>query len=217
MAPAHVNAVFLQFPLRWTSAACCDRLEIAASQRSSRFQAVNIEKGPATLEGGPVRRGEIPAIDHDDVQASARVSRMVTVVTISGEIDISNSEGVSAFIARSVLLGNPILLDLSRVSFFAVQSVSLLSGTENACRQTDLPWVLVAGEVVQRVLRYSQRRNALPIASSVPGAMAYFAQLTLMQARPRKPLLSRNGSVTETLGSSCLLGARNAHQTKEQQ
>lgn len=141
---------------------------------------------PTTPEGGPPSHDELLAIDRDGVKVWAHCGRLVTVVSVSGDIDISNIDGVKAYITRSVLVGNSMLLDMSYVDFIAVQGISLLITVENTCRSIGLPWALVASRAVERVLRYSKQRDALPVANSVPEAMQYFAHLAYVQARPRR-------------------------------
>jgi anti-anti-sigma factor len=141
---------------------------------------------PTTPEGGPPPQDELLAIDRDGVKVWAHCGRLVTVVSVSGDIDISNIDRVKAYITRSVLVGNSMLLDMSCVDFIAVQGISLLLTVENTCRSIGLPWALVTSRAVERVLRYSKQRDALPVANSVPEAMQYFAHLAYVQARPRR-------------------------------
>jgi hypothetical protein len=63
------------------------------------------------------------------------------------------------------------------VGFFAAQSISVLIAVDDACRRAESPWALVSSHAVDRVLRISRRDDILPVASSVPDAMQYFADL----------------------------------------
>jgi hypothetical protein len=117
---------------------------------------------PTTTEGGPPSQDELLAIDRDGVKVWAHCDRLVTVVSVSGDIDMSS------------------------VDFIAVQGISLLITVENTCRSIGLPWALVTSRAVERVLRHSKQRDALPVANSVPEAMQYFAHLAYVQARPRR-------------------------------
>jgi anti-anti-sigma factor len=141
---------------------------------------------PTTPEGGPPSHDELLAIDRDGVKVWAHCGRLVTLVSVSGDIDISNVDRVKTYITRSVLVGNSMLLDMSCLDFIAVQGISLLINVENTCRSVGLPWALVASRAVEWVLRYSQQRDALPVANSVPEAMRYFNHLAYAQARPRR-------------------------------
>lgn len=133
----------------------------------------------------PRARGAFP-IDLDGVRARAQCGRLVTVVTISGEIDVSNVEDVTAYAFRSVLVGNALLLDMSGVEFFGVRGISLFVALEHACRGTGLPWALITSPAVERVLRLSGQKDAMPVANSARTAMQYFAYVAHATARPRR-------------------------------
>jgi anti-anti-sigma factor len=116
-------------------------------------------------------------IDHDGVDMRAQLRHLATVLTISGDVDARNVDRVSAYAARLVPVGNALLLDLSGVGFFAAQSISVLVAVGDASGNAELPWALVTSHAVDRVLRISEDDNILPVASSVPDGMRYFADL----------------------------------------
>ena len=133
----------------------------------------------------PYRYGNL-TIDRDGVDMRAQSRHLATVLTISGDIDTRNTARISSYATALVPLGTALLLDLSGVGFFAAQSISVLIAVEDACRSADLPWALVTSHAVDRVLRLSQDDDILPVASSVPDAMQYFALLT--RVRRQVPL-----------------------------
>jgi anti-anti-sigma factor len=94
-----------------------------------------------------------------------------TVVTISGDIDASNSECVHDFATRFVLVDNALILDLSGVEFFAARGVSVLIAVDDACRTAQVPWALVGSRAVSRVLQLTECDTTLPTANSVPEAL----------------------------------------------
>ena len=109
------------------------------------------------------------------------------------DIDARNTDRVSAYAARLVPVGNAFLLDLSGVGFFAAQSISVLVAVGDACGNAALPWALVTSHAVDRVLRLREDDDILPVASSVPDAMRYFADLA--RVRQQVPL-SRGRSMS---------------------
>jgi anti-anti-sigma regulatory factor len=109
------------------------------------------------------------------------------VLAISGDIDASNTDHVSGYAAQLVPVGNALLLDLSGVSFLAAQCISVLDAVGDACDDAGLPWALITSHAVDRVLRISEHDDILPVASSVPDGMQYFADLTRVRQQVSSP------------------------------
>jgi len=61
--------------------------------------------------------------------------------------------------------GNTGALDLSRVGFFAAQSISLLIAVDDLCRTAEVSWTLIPSHAVSRVLRLTNRDATMPTAS----------------------------------------------------
>jgi anti-anti-sigma factor len=134
----------------------------------------------------PYRADHHVTIDRGGVDMRAQLRHLATVLTISGDIDARNIDHVSAYAARLVPVGNALLLDLSGVGFFAAQSISMLVAVGDACGNAALPWALVTSHAVDRALRISEHDDILPVASSVPDGMRYFAELA--RVRQQVPL-----------------------------
>jgi anti-anti-sigma factor len=142
----------------------------------------------------PCRADHHLTIERDGVDVRAHLRHLATILTISGDIDARNTDRVSAYAARLVPVGNALLVDLSGVSFFAARSISVLVTVGDACGKAELPWALVTSHAIDRVLRISEHDDILPVASSVPDGMQYFAdlarvrqQVTLSARRPSAP------------------------------
>jgi anti-anti-sigma factor len=140
----------------------------------------------------PCRADHHLTIDRDGVDMRAQLRHLATVLTISGDIDARNVDRVSAYATRLVPVGNALLLDLSGVTFFAAQSISVLVTVGDACDNAELPWALVTNHAVDRVLRISEHDDILPVASSVPDGMQYFADLA--RVRQQVPSSARRPS-----------------------
>jgi anti-anti-sigma factor len=115
--------------------------------------------------------------DRGGVDMRAQLRHLATILTISGDIDARNIDRVSAYATRLVPVGNALLLDLSGVTFFAAQSISVLVTVGDACDNAGSPWALITSHAVDRVLRISEHDDVLPVASSVPDGIQYFADL----------------------------------------
>ena len=152
-----------------------------------------------TAEGDlPCRADHHLTIDRDGVDMRAQLRHLATVLTISGDIDARNVDRVSAYATRLVPVGNGLLLDLSGVTFFAAQSISVLVTVGDACDNAELPWALVTSHAVDRVLRISEHDDILPVASSVPDGMQYFADLA--RVRQQVPSSARRPSTPGETG-----------------
>jgi anti-anti-sigma factor len=155
----------------------------------------------ATADGDfPCRDDNPPTIERDRVDVRAQSRHLATVLTISGDVDASNTDRVSTYATALVPVGSALLLDMSGVAFFAAQSISVLIAVDDACHSAELPWALVTSHAVDRVLRISQDDDILPVASSVPDAIQYFVHLTRMRRdvplSARRPSARRVASVT---------------------
>lgn len=135
-----------------------------------------------SLTAGP----DDSTVNVDEVRMRAHWRHPATVVTISGDVDLANSDGVQDFATRFVLIGNAMVLDLSGVEFFSARGISVLIAVNEACRTADMPWSLIPSRIVNRVLQLTGFDTNLLTASSVPEALQQVASLT--QARHRLAL-----------------------------
>ena len=105
------------------------------------------------------------------------------VVTITGDIDAANIDVVLDFASLFMPTGNAAALDLSRVGFFAAQSISLLIAIDDLCRTAEVSWSLVPSRAVSRVLKLTNRDGTLSTASAVPETSLELSEI----ARVRRP------------------------------
>ncbi len=133
-----------------------------------------------------------PAVARDGVEVRVQSRHLGTVLTISGDIDAGNIEGLRAYATRLVPVGNALVLDLGAVKCFESQGLLLLSAVADACGRAELPWALITSHAVDQVLRVCEDDDILPVASSVPDAMQYFADLA--RVRQQVPLSARRPS-----------------------
>jgi anti-anti-sigma factor len=148
-----------------------------------------------TADGGlPCHAEHHLTADRGGVDMRAQLRHLATILTISGDIDARNIDRVSAYATRLVPVGNALLLDLSGVVFFAAQSISVLVTVGDACDNAESPWALVTSHAVDRVLRISHHDHILPVVSSVPDGMQYFADLA--RVRQQTPSSARRPGAT---------------------
>lgn len=104
-------------------------------------------------------------------QLRAHCRHLATVVTIRGEVDAGNAEGIGEHLRRFVLGESPVVLDMSEVHAFAAPVVSLLFTLDEQCRAAGLEWVLVASTAVTDALGDDGSRARFPVADSVRQAL----------------------------------------------
>jgi anti-anti-sigma factor len=141
---------------------------------------MNIECSSTTADGGRPRPDGGPV-----GQSATRCGQLVTIVKISGDVDVNNVEQVTDHAVCSALAGNLLLLDMTGVDFFGAPGLSMLVTIEDISCSSGLPWALVTSPAVERVLYLSGQAGALPIASSVCAARQYFADNASSGAQPR--------------------------------
>jgi anti-anti-sigma factor len=146
---------------------------------------MNIESSSTTADGGRPHPGASFGGDPEG-QPRARSGQPVTVVKISGDIDISNVEQVTDHAVCSALAGNALVLDMAGVDFFGAHGLSMLVTIEEISCSSGLPWALITSPAVERVLYLSGQAGALPIVPSVCAARQYFADSTRSGAQPRR-------------------------------
>jgi anti-anti-sigma regulatory factor len=128
-----------------------------------------------------------PAFDCDGAQIRAHCRQLATVVTVTGEIG-TNIGRVNEHVRRFIIPEKPVILDLSGVNSFSLQSVSLLYTVDEACTAAGDEWALVASQAVMAALRASH--DEVPTFASVPDALEHFADV-LGERRRLLPLLGK--------------------------
>ncbi|MFV1366223.1 anti-anti-sigma factor [Mycolicibacterium elephantis] len=129
-----------------------------------------------------------PTFDCAGAQIHAVCRQLATVVTIDGVIDDDNIERVTAFAKRFVLAEKAFLLDLSGVTSFTPQCVSLLYALDDSCYDAEVDWSMVTSTAVQDAL--GGVAAGFPVAASVHEALHQFAA-GIDERRRLLPLLTK--------------------------
>jgi anti-anti-sigma regulatory factor len=129
-----------------------------------------------------------PVFDCAGAQLRAQCRQLATVVTVDGVIDDTNMDRVGEYAKRFVIAEKPFVLDLSGVSSFSAQSVSLLYGIDESCFHVGVEWSLVTSESVQSALRFAG--VSFPMVESVHDALHHFSDC-IDERRRLLPLLTK--------------------------
>ena len=111
----------------------------------------------------------------DGVGLSSEWRRGAMVVRVSGEVDASNVHHLTGLLRRSDGDARPLVLDLTRVDFFAAHCTRILFELAEERRHLHANWALVPGRVVARLLRVSDPEGLLPTADSADQALQNFS------------------------------------------
>jgi anti-anti-sigma factor len=130
-----------------------------------------------------------PTFDCAGAQIRGRCRQLATVVTIDGDIDGVNVERVTEYTRRFILTEKPFVLDLSGISSFSAQCVSLLYTLDEDCFNAGVEWLLITSQPVVDALRAGDRAT-FPMTASVPDALHHFAD-RIDERRRLLPLLTK--------------------------
>lgn len=130
------------------------------------------------------------AVDCDGAQVRAVCRQLATVVTVTGDINDTNVDLISACARRFVLTEKPYVLDLTGVNSFSPECISLLYTIDDDCGHADVEWMVVANQPVLRTLRLFGEGETFPTMGSVADALHHFAD-RIGERRRLLPLLTK--------------------------
>jgi anti-anti-sigma factor len=91
---------------------------------------------------------------------------MTVLVTVSGEVDATNSRELAGYVERHVAGSPRLMLDLTDVDFFGTAGFAALHNVNLTCARHDVAWVLVAGSQLRRFLAICDPAERLPVKDS---------------------------------------------------
>jgi anti-anti-sigma factor len=100
---------------------------------------------------------------------AARVSGSL-VLSIRGEFDASNVARLSDYVERHAAIAGTLVVDTTAVDFFGAPALAALHRVDMCCTTGDVPWRLVVGPALRRVMRVCGTTD-LPQADSVEAAL----------------------------------------------
>lgn len=129
------------------------------------------------------------AVDCGGAQIRAHCRHLATVVTIQGEIDAVNVDHVSEYVRRFIVGDNPVVLDMSGVSQFALAGIAFLYRLDEDCYTAGLEWKLVARPAVIELL--GEEAGIFPITGSVHEALYDLANAIVSRRQLVLPLIKK--------------------------
>lgn len=130
-----------------------------------------------------------PLFECSGARIRAQCRHLATVVTVSGEIDVTNVDRVSEYTRRLILPDKPFVLDLGELDSLSAQSIPFLYKVDEKCRTAGVEWALVSSPAVKRVLHVTNQEAMFPAAASLHQALHLFADAISARRRMLLPLL----------------------------
>lgn len=130
------------------------------------------------------------AVDCGGAQMRAVCRQLATVVTVTGDINDTNVDLISAYARRFVLTEKPYVLDLTGVNSFSPECISLLYTIDDDCGHAGVEWMVVASQPVHRTLRLFGEGETFLITGSVAEALHHFAD-RIGERRRLLPILTK--------------------------
>ncbi len=116
----------------------------------------------------PVDRTE----SHAATFATRWLQPAVAVIAAHGELDASNAQELVDYALRDAYRTERLALDLTGVDFFGTAGFSALHTLNVRCASAGIEWVMVPSTAVSRLLRICNPESTLPIAATMPAALA---------------------------------------------
>ncbi|OBB01791.1 anti-anti-sigma factor [Mycobacteriaceae bacterium 1482268.1] len=116
----------------------------------------------------PVDRGD----GHIAQFATRWLQPSVAVITADGDLDACNAQEFVDYALRNADDTERLALDLTGVEFFGTAGFSALHTLNVRCAGAGVEWVLVPSSAVSRLMRICDPDSALPIAPTMPAALA---------------------------------------------
>lgn len=109
--------------------------------------------------------------EHPNIALCKQLRPDITIVEVYGAIDACNADRLSDGIGEAAGHGRPLVVDLGGVHFFGGDGFHALAEIGEKCWRTNMRWVLVPSDAVDRLLRIADRDCGLPTAETVTEAV----------------------------------------------
>lgn len=90
-------------------------------------------------------------------------ARKHATVCVGGEIDASNAKDFAVAVCAAVVDARRVTLDLSELEFIAIDGVAALHAVNAHLTRADVPWCVLPGSAVSRVLELCDPERLIPL------------------------------------------------------
>ena len=110
-------------------------------------------------------------IDCGRAYLTAQIYSWLTVMTVSGEIDATNSHQVGHHVTALVPADGALIVDMADIDFIGVDGLRALFALNVECVRTDKRWAVIGSHAVHRLLRVADRESLVPAVRSATEAL----------------------------------------------
>ncbi|MEO3757823.1 STAS domain-containing protein [Mycobacterium sp. B14F4] len=110
-------------------------------------------------------------------------SKHITV-SVSGEIDACNAKDFAVTVCEAVAGARRVTLDLSDLEFIAFDGVAALHAVNAHLTRSEVPWSVLPGTAVTRVLELCDPERLIPLARPNPNRSTPRPKATLRLVTP---------------------------------
>jgi anti-anti-sigma factor len=103
---------------------------------------------------------------HRAVFWACHLSDTTVLVTVTGEVDATNSRALAEYVERQIAGSTHLVLDPTHVDFFGTAGFAALHNVNVICARYGISWVLVVGPQVRRFLGICDPDKLLPLDDS---------------------------------------------------
>lgn len=110
-------------------------------------------------------------IDCGSALLTAQAYDWLTIVTISGEMDATNSHEMTGHLVGLVSDGGAVIIDMAYTDFVGVDGLRTLFALSAECVRTDTRLAVIGSHAVHRLLRVGDREQLVPAVRSATEAL----------------------------------------------
>lgn len=107
----------------------------------------------------------------------SRRTMSVAIVSAYGDIDGSNESTLTDYAVGNAVRCRGLILDLGGLKFFGTEGFFALHRISVRCARAEIPWMVVPGAAVSRLLRICDPHGSLPAVETVAAALANLQEL----------------------------------------
>lgn len=123
-------------------------------------------------------------IDCGRAYLTAQIYSWLTVMTVSGEIDATNSHQIGHHVTALAPADGALIVDMADIDFVGVDGLRALFALNVECVRTDTRWAMIGSHAVHRLLRVADPEGLVPAVRSATEALHRVRR----SPRERRPL-----------------------------
>jgi anti-anti-sigma factor len=104
-----------------------------------------------------------------------------TTVSVTGEVDACNAKQFAVAVCAAVADAPRVTLDLSDLEFMSFDGVTALHAVNAHLTRAEVPWCVLAGSAVARVLGLCDPEHVIPLAESAEAGQPSRPPLRLVE------------------------------------